>query len=149
MPDSSTPAAPLVAADTDEAVDHLRKTLQGAWRLDAARTLDQARQAITPDTPLVLCGVHFDEGRMYDLLRWLRAQPELRHIPFLTMRALEGELDDAMYESVKIATGALGGNGFIDLMRWERRYGAHEAARRFADAVTGLALGAPGDIDTK
>ena len=146
---SSTPVSPIVAADTDDAVDQLRRTLQGAWPLAPARTLEKARQAITADTPLILCGCHFDEGRMYDLLRWVRSQPQLQHIPFLTIRVLEGELDDTMYESVKIATGALGGDGFVDLMRWERMFGAAEAARRFAERVDRMALGTPGEFDSR
>src|SRR5690348_10462447 len=114
---SSTPLPPIVVADTGDAVDQLQQSLAGVWPLASAQTLAGARQAVNGDTPLILCGCHFDEGRMYDLLRWVRGQPALRHIPFLTTRVLEGELDDAMYESVKIATGALGGNGFVDLMR--------------------------------
>ncbi|TFZ07922.1 hypothetical protein [Ramlibacter humi] len=150
MPGSPIPAspAPIVVAETAPATLQLRRMLDGTWPLSTAQTLSHARQAVNGDTPLILCGCHFDEGRMYDLLRWVRGQQPLRHIPFLTIRVLEGELDDAMYESVKIATGALGGNGFVDLLRWERRYGPQAAGQRFAEHVKAMALGAPGHLDS-
>lgn len=150
MSGSSSPVspAPIVVADTVPALQQLHRDLGSAWPLAGAQTLAQAQQAVTAQTPLILCGCHFDEGRMYDLLRWVRSQAALRHIPFLTTRVLEGELDGAMYESVKIATGALGGNGFVDLPRWERRYGAQAAAQRFAEKVKAMALGAPDDLDS-
>jgi hypothetical protein len=75
----------------------------------------------------------------------MKARPGLNAIPFLTIRAQEGELEDAMYESVKIATSALGGNGFVDLFRWQRLYGPARAARQFAERVAALALGTPGE----
>jgi hypothetical protein len=132
---------PIVVADRPEAFDVLRATLPGGVQLASAATLAEARNAVRPDTPLVVCGCHFDDGRMYDLLRYLQAHPPLARVPFLTIRALEGELDDAMYESVKIATQALGGVGFVDLYRWGRRYGEAEASRRLTERILALADG--------
>jgi CheY-like chemotaxis protein len=137
--------APIVVADHGEALDILRTSLPATRPLVAADSLAQARRLITADTPLVLCDCHFDDGRMYDLLRWLKTSG-LAAVPFLAIRVREGELDDAMYESVQIATGALGGNGFIDLYRWQLRYGAAEAARRLTQQIEALALGAPGSM---
>jgi hypothetical protein len=131
---------PIVVADSGPGVELVRGTLAGSpFTLLAAETLTQAKSALSADTPLVLCGCHFDDGRLYDLLRYMKARPALNSIPFLTVRAHAGELDDAMYESVKIATSALGGNGFIDLFRWQRLYGKAEAARQFAEHVGALA----------
>lgn len=139
---------PIVIAETPEAFGRLRSTLDGEGPLVHARSLQDARQAVGADTALVVCGCHFDEGRMYDLLRWMRAQPQLKSTPFLAIRVLEGGLDDTMYESVKIATHALGGDGFVDLHRWERRYGREQAASRLAQRVRALCLGAPASDDS-
>jgi CheY-like chemotaxis protein len=139
---------PIVVADRGEALAVLRTALPDTLPLVAADTVDQARSLITPDTPLVLCDCHFDDGRMYELLRWLKSSGGLAGVPFMAIRAREGELDDAMYEGVKIATSALGGNGFIDLYRWQLRYGPAEAAKRFAQRIAALALGAPGTADS-
>lgn len=134
------PARPLVVADSVPGVALVRVTLAALpFELAGVHTLGDAKAALTPGTPLVICGCHFDDGRMYELLRHLKNRPALEDVPFLSVRVLEGELDDAMYESVKIATHVLGGSGFIDLFRWRRLYGQAEADRQFAQRVAQLA----------
>lgn len=136
------PLSPIVVADTGPGFEVVSSTLAGLRiPLVGVQTLPQAKAAVVPETPLVLCSCHFDDGRLYELLRHMKARPALQAVPFLTIRALAGELDDAMYESVKIATGALGGHGFVDLFRWQRLYGQAEADRQFAQQVAALAGG--------
>jgi len=142
---SGLPVSPIVVADSGGAFRQLREVLGEAFKLAPAETLAQAKALLKAETPLVICGCHFDDGRLYELLRYMKARQNLSTIPFLTIRTLEGELEEAMYESVKIATAALGGNGFIDLFRWQRLYGREGAARQFAERVAALALGAPGE----
>jgi hypothetical protein len=144
--DNQPPPAPspILVADTPEAFDMLRGVLASQGPLVRAGTLEEAKKLVHGDTRLVICGCHFDEGRMYELLRWMRTQPALVATPFLSIRVLEGALDDAMYESVKIATRVLGGDGFVDLYRWQRKYGPDKAAARLAEGVRQLADGTPG-----
>jgi hypothetical protein len=127
-------------ADRGDALAMLRAGVANL-PLAAAATLDDAKRLVTEHTPLVLCDCHFDDGRMYDLLRWMKAGARLAGVPFLAIRVRQGELDDAMYESVKIATRALGADGFVDLYRWQQRYGNAPAAQRLMERITQLALG--------
>lgn len=140
----STPTRILVA-DNADSFEVLRSALTSAIPLVHARTLDEARTMLDPPPRLVVCGCHFDEGRMYDLLRHLKATAALRNVPFVAVRCMEGELDDTLYESVKIAVRALGGNAFVDLLRWQRRWGAPEAAHRLTHLVQTLAALPPTD----
>ena len=133
-----TPARILVA-DTPECFDAFRSALTSSFALVRATTFEQAQAALDVPPVLVVCGCHFDEGRMYDLLRQLKATPELSKVPFMAVRCVEGELDDALYESVKIAVRALGGNAFVDLLRWQRRWGVAEASHRLTHLVQTLA----------
>lgn len=140
MPPPLETSSPIVVADSADGIELLRGSLAGVpFGLVGANTLPEARAAVVPETPLVICGCHFDDGRMYELLRHLKAQTALKTIPFLSVRAVAGELEDAMYESVKIATHVLGASGFIDLFRWRRLYGEAEAGRQFAQRVAELA----------
>lgn len=141
QPSGSAARSPIVVADTGDAFALLRDSLGAGLQLANATTLAQARKLIDADTPLVLCDCHFDDGRMYDLLRYLKATPVLAAVPFLAIRVQEGELDDAMYESVKIATHALGGDGFVDLFRWRMKYGEQAASRKLAEKLSQLATG--------
>lgn len=133
------PAPHVLVADAARPFDALRKALISPFQLVHAATLDAAKAALADAPALVICGCHFDEGHMYDLLRHMKATPSLEHTPFLAIRILEGELDDALYESVKIAVRALGGNAFVDLLRWQRRWGVAEASHRLTQLVASLA----------
>jgi hypothetical protein len=139
-------AAPrILVADLPDSFEVFRRALTSAFELAHAATFDDAKSALMDPPALVVCGCHFDEGRMYDLLRFLKAAPGLDHLPFIAVRCTPGELlDDALYESVKIAVRALGGNAFVDLLRWQRRWGAAEASHRLTQLVQTL-VSAPGD----
>ena len=143
MPRPDAPLAPIVVADIPAGFDLLRPWLEGEFQLVPAQTLEQACRLVRTETPLVLCGVHFDDGRMYDLLTFMKGRPALAAVPFLAVRLRPGELDDAIYQSVKIAVTALGGDGFVDLFRWQARHGEQEGARRLVEQVRRLATGLP------
>ena len=65
----------VLVADTPEGDRRLAAILAGC-ELKFVRTLDEARRALKDDGfDLVLIGVHFDDSRMFDLLRYMRANP--------------------------------------------------------------------------
>jgi hypothetical protein len=142
---SPAPAPHVLVADAFEPFDAFRRALTSPFDLVHAPDLQAAKAALAAGPALVVCGCHFDEGHMYDLLRHMKAAPALEHTPFMAIRTLEGELDDALYESVKIAVRALGGNAFVDLLRWQRRYGVAEASHRLTRRVASLARLPHGD----
>ena len=133
------PPPPILVADHPESFHAFRDALTSNHQLVHVVTLEEARDALGQRPALVVCGCHFDEGRMYDLLRLLKAEPATRGVPFVAVRCVEGELlDDTLYESVKIAVRALGGNAFVDLLRWQRRWGPAEAAHRLTHLIDRL-----------
>jgi CheY-like chemotaxis protein len=137
----------ILVADDAEAFEAFRSALTSTFSLVRAATVEQAKDLLLPPPPaLVVCGCHFDEGRMYDLLRHMKATPGLANLPFMAVRCVEGDLlDDALYESVKIAVRALGGNAFVDVLRWQRRWGQAEAAHRLTHLVQTLAAQSAAD----
>ena len=137
----------ILVADVPESFAVFRAALAGSYTLLPARSLEQARVALPEGPELVVCGCHFDEGRMYDLLRIVKATPGMERTPFLAVRCVPGELlDDALYESVKIAVRALGGNAFVDLVRWHQRWGAAEASHRLTRLVESLVEAGPDTV---
>jgi len=135
MPAPST----ILVADNPDGIREFRRALSTSLALVPVTTMEEAKQALRQAPALVVCGCHFDEGRMYDLLRLLKATPHLERVPFMAVRCMEGELDDALYESVKIAVRALGGNAFVDLLRWQGKFGEAEATHRLTRLVEQLA----------
>jgi response regulator of citrate/malate metabolism len=64
----------------------LRQVLKEEFALMACVTLDAARSTLVPQkTDLVLCEIYFDESRMCDLLRYAKAHPVARLIPFVCL----------------------------------------------------------------
>jgi CheY-like chemotaxis protein len=136
----------ILVADDAASFEVFRQALTTHLPLVRVATLGQARRALADRPALVVCGCQFDEGRMYDLLRHMKASPMLADVPFVAVRCVEDDLlADALYESVKIAVRALGGNAFVDLLRWKRRWGEAEAAHRLTELVQSLAATPPSD----
>jgi len=135
----------VLVADNVEAIAAFRRALTSPFEVVPATRLAEAQAALLDPPSVVVCGCHFDEGHMYDLLRHMKATRHLKGIPFVAVRVMEGELDDPLYESVKIAVRALGGNAFVDLLRWQRKHGLAEANHRLTRLLETLAQQAPTD----
>jgi len=82
---------------------------------------------------LICCTVRFDESRMFDLLRWVRA--ECAHIPVVCARALPKDLSRVSIEAVRIAAESLGAATFIDVPALAERHGQEGARRRLRRAL--------------
>lgn len=141
----SAALAQVLVADDRESIEAFRRALTSPFHVVRATSFEEALAALADPPDVVVCGCHFDEGRMYDLLRHMKATRNLARIPFLAVRVMEGELDDPLYESVKIAVRALGGNAFVDLLRWRRKYGDAEATERITRLLESLARQPPAD----
>lgn len=81
----------------------------------------------------ILCGVHFDESRMFDLLTC--ALDRRPHIPFVCLRILDFALPKISIDAIRIAIGSLGATAFIDAPALAQRYGVDEMDAHFRGAV--------------
>lgn len=98
-------------------------------RLPTAR----AQLAAHPDIAMVVCGVHFDESRMFDLLEYAhRERPE---IPFVCVRVLEQEVKRMQPGSIRTAVEALGAVGYVDVVSMVRDQGREVAETRPAELL--------------
>jgi hypothetical protein len=102
-------------------------------------SIDHTRPLLDETIDLIACDTHFDDCRMFDLLRLVKAEPSTRPIPFLCLRVVEGALDQTLYQSVDIASSALGAAAFIDLFDLKRRSGDEQAHRRLNALIAQLA----------
>lgn len=93
-------------------------------------TLQEALAALDSGVAAIGCGLHFDEGKMFDLLRHAKEDPRTRSIPFFCLKGSGGDLSPAILQSIRIATQAMGADGFLDISAWRNKYGdAHTYAR--------------------
>lgn len=121
----------LLVADVATGQATLRNVMGDRTGLVGAATLEEAREALGRGVDMVVCGIHFDDSRMFDLLRYARADPRFRPVPFICFRDLESELAPALFESLDIACTALGAAAFVDLFTLKKRHGIADADAAF------------------
>jgi hypothetical protein len=129
----------ILVAATASSAQLLKKVFEPHFELRFSTSLDHARLLLDQDIDLVACDTHFDDCRMFDLLRLSKANPISRPIPFLCLRVVEGALDKTLYQSVDIASSALGAAAFVDLFDLKNKCGDERAYKKLNNLVARLA----------
>lgn len=88
-----------------------------SFSVAVSTSLAHAQNTLSNSYALIAAATCFDESRMFDLLRYCKANPVLQSIPFIAMRIDGLSMDDMTHQAVQIATKALGAEDYIDLQR--------------------------------
>ena len=100
--------------------------------LSFVHTLDEAKATLAGrNFDLIVIGVHFDESRMFDLLRHVRWQERHRATPVVCVLTLDFARHAIAAEGLEIAVKALGGTAYLDL----KAVGDGEARRVIEDLL--------------
>jgi PleD family two-component response regulator len=125
----------VLVADLPELDGRLSAVLLG-HRLSFVRTMYEAeRRLAAEDFALVIIGLHFDDSRMFDLLRHVRSPGRHRHVPVLCLRTQSHRQAAISSESLKIACEALEGDAFIDFGAYPSDVEAEVALRQEVDRL--------------
>lgn len=117
----------ILVADVPQLDARLARVLAGE-RLYFVRTVDEAIRALhDEDFDLLLISVHFDDSRMFDLLRQVRLDGRNKGIPIVCVREPALGFTAISSHTLEVTCRALDANAFIDLAKVN-----HEAER---DAV--------------
>jgi CheY-like chemotaxis protein len=129
----------LLVATRPEARDSIFKNLDGHYRILFYSTMSETMAALNQhQVDLIACGIHFGEGELYDLLRYAKALPRTKAIPFIAVYGSGTELSPAMRQSVEIATRALGADAFVELAQWKAELGDEKAHKKLRDVFDKL-----------
>lgn len=93
------------------------------YAITVSTDLEHAKTLLSEKFDVIAATACFDESRMFDLLRYCKATPDLASIPFIALRLKTVELDNTAYQGIHIASQALGAEGFIDLQHLELAIG--------------------------
>ncbi len=104
----------LVAIRPDDA-EVMRRVLGDEFEVFACGSLAEAQAALTPTMDMIACGVHFDDGRMFDLLKFAKSHTALAHIPFWGVLRDDGVLSTAITRGIRTAMKTMGANGLFNL----------------------------------
>jgi DNA-binding NtrC family response regulator len=112
MAGSRSIAPAVLVADTPPAQAVIRRLLHGRARVVGAATLSDALAALA-GADLVVCGVHFDESRMFELLAAVHARS-----PGVPVVCVHTDVGDAVLATtignVEVTCRALGAAAFVD-----------------------------------
>src|SRR4051812_9967198 len=117
----SLPMKTLLVATTPEAQESILKNLGGRFEIIFCNNMQDAFAALIGPVDLIACSLHFGEGAVYDLLRYVKSLPDTKTIPFVVIYGADDPLLPAMRQSIEIATRALGADAFVELARWNAR----------------------------
>ena len=117
--------AKVLVADIAEADETIRGCLPG-HELHFVRTLGHAIRELRRDGyELIVIGMHFDESRMFELLRYVRSMPQHNDTPVICVQCQDLMLSEAVLKNMDDAVKALGGNAFIDLRDGSHVFRSH------------------------
>jgi PleD family two-component response regulator len=124
-------ARKILVADVAQADERMHAIFDGA-ELRFARTVEQAlRMLAEGDCDLLLIGVHFDDSRMFDLLRSVRGEGRFARLPIVCVKSRRlGKVSIASQE-LETAVKALRADAFVDLSELDD----DEAVRRSLRAL--------------
>jgi hypothetical protein len=134
----------VLIAEVPGVIPVVQKAWQDHFLLTFCTSMVEAESLLERPFDVIVCGTHFAESKMFDLLRLAKSHFEARKVPFLCVRVLDGELDSTAFQGISIAACALGAAGFVDLNRWRREYGFDQAREKLRNLVSSLAAGQHG-----
>jgi DNA-binding NtrC family response regulator len=125
----------ILIADTPEGDRRISAILSG-YDLVFVRTMGEAQRALERERfALVLVGVHFDDSRMFDLLRHIQAASASAGCAMVCMRSHHFASPAITIEGLEIATKALGCNLFLDLTWYADDAPGNAAVRTLLEAL--------------
>lgn len=108
----------------------LAQTILGTeFELVFCHTLEDAQTAIDEQVGLVVCGVHFAQGAVFELLQFVRSSSTAGKLPFFVLLDTKGRYhySPAIIHGLPAAAKALGATYFIDLTTLVEKTGKDEA----------------------
>ncbi|RJF92299.1 hypothetical protein [Noviherbaspirillum saxi] len=135
----SSPKPKVLIAEVPRVIPVVEDAWHGYFDLTFCTTMQEAQRLLQEPFDVIVCGTHFADSNMFDLLRHAKASPQACETPFLCVRVLDGELDETAFQGISMAAKALAAAGFIDVNRWRREYGFDGARTKLRQLVFDLA----------
>src|SRR5690606_3030360 len=101
-------------------------------------TVEEARAALEGDIGIIVCGVHFDGGKMFEFLRFVKQNPATQSIPFFAVLGGTGRYSDSILQGIESAAKLLGAQRLLNLPELIEKVGKEEAFRQIRQGVRQL-----------
>ncbi|WP_194725031.1 hypothetical protein [Noviherbaspirillum malthae] len=130
----------LLIAVSPQDTPLVHDVLDDEFNLLVCHSFQDAETLLAKDFSLVTCGVHFDQGRMFDLLQLVRSNPKSYQVPFLLALGREVKYSPAILQGIETAAGSLGATAFINMLELVSSMGKENAYEDIRRTVRRLLL---------
>ena len=123
----------LLIAVRPEDRDLVMAIVGNEFNIALCHTFTAAQAHMDETVKLVVCGVHFDNGKVFDFLRYVRESPSTENVPFFILLGAGSRYSPAIIDGIRAAAKLLRVTGFTDLTRFADKVGkeaAYEALRQ-------------------
>lgn len=105
-------------------------------------TLDAAKQSLDGGIDVVVAGIHFDNGAVFELLQHVRAGSAHAKLPFFILLDTSQRYgySPAIVHGLKTAAMALGATAFTDLGKLVEKFGRAETVEILRRGIQNVAL---------
>lgn len=129
----------ILTAEVPGVIPVVQEAWSNHFNMTFCCSMQDADRLLAMHFDVIVCGTHFAESKMFELLRHAKASPASCDTPILCVRVFDGELDSSVFQGISLAAAVLGAAGFVDLNRWRREYGFDAARKKLRDLVASLA----------
>jgi CheY-like chemotaxis protein len=118
----------VLVADVPAGARLISTALRGAAEVMPVSTgdeaIDRAREA-----DLLALSVHFNNSRIFDVIRMTKSNPKTRYTPLLCFRSQDREIPVRVLEALALAQSLFGHIEFLDVAAARKAQGDEEALR--------------------
>lgn len=125
----------ILAAVRPDDVRLVTEILRPEFELAFCHTLSEARNALTQPYDAIVCGLHFDDGNMFELLQFVKSDPKTRPIPFFCIKGTGSPLSPSIFKSIVIAVEKTGAESFVDVSDLAKTLGKENAYAVLKEAL--------------
>ena len=98
-------------------------------------TYEQAQACLHEEIYAVVCGIHFDNGKVFDYLRHVRTHPTMRDIPVFILLGNSSRYSPSIVHGMRRAAEVLGVTAFTDLIRLIDKVGKERAVELLREGL--------------
>jgi hypothetical protein len=117
------PAKKLLVAVRPIDLPAVSAALGDGFDVTITHRLDDAKARLNEEVGLIACGVHFDDGMLFELLNAARSNPVTQSTPFYVLLKEEQGYSRPIIDGIRSASKLLGATGFIDLLKMAQELG--------------------------
>jgi hypothetical protein len=121
----------ILVADAPAAIPLHHRILAPRYEVRTVIDYTAACDLATRDVDLVVCGVHFDDSRMFEFFSTVRRMGR----PFICFRGLTTPLLPGALHVIRLAGEVLGSAGFIDFVALGAEHGEDAAIAKARECI--------------